>query len=85
MQVLVDGEWQDVSAVSDCEFSAEPEAEVPEPIPTSFSMTMQLEAESSRALADLIAESERQERAARLERARRRMWLRFPYRGAVVR
>lgn len=82
MQILVDDEWQDVSTVSNFQFAPEAEESEPETIPTSFTMTAQVDPEGIESLRGLIAKIERQERA---ERARRRMWLRFPYRGAVVR
>lgn len=83
MQVLVDGEWQDVSAVSDFEFAVDAEMAKPEPmLPTSFTMTTQVDPEGVEKLRGFIAKIERE---GREERARRRMWLRFPYRGAVVR
>lgn len=85
MQVAVDGEWHDVSNVSDFTLTpAEPEPE-PTPMPTSFSMSASVGPDGVEAFRKVMAEIERQEREARLERARRRMWLRFPYRGAVIR
>lgn len=85
MQVLVDGQWVDVGGVQTLDgFTVgDPiiDEAVVEPLPTSFSMTMQFDAEQGAAFArsfrDLV---ERAEREARAERARRRLWLRYPYR-----
>lgn len=87
MQVAVDGEWHDVSNVSDFALAPAPVAteSEPEPMQTSFTMSVTVPPEGVAAFRELMAEIEREERAARLERARRRMWLRFPYRGAGAR
>ena len=91
MQVLVDGVWVDVANVT--EFGIEQtrpiegasiddawfDEAVITPTPTTFSLDVTFaEGEAfGRSMFDLI---ERAEREARAERARRRLWLRFPYR-----
>lgn len=77
MQMLVDGQWVDVGGtVRGFEFEHAIIDEVPQ-MPTSFEMSMQIDPASAAGLWEAIEQAERR---ARAERARRRLWLRYPYR-----
>lgn len=83
MQVLVDGEWQDVGGtVSGFTLDEDTADDDDEQIPTSFEMSVPISPAAGAALWEAI---ERAERVARAQRALRRLWLRFPYRGEEIR
>lgn len=84
MQVLVDGEWQDVGGTLSSFTLDEDTAgdDEQEQIPTSFEMSVPISPAAGAALWEAI---ERAERVAQAQRALRRLWLRFPYRGEGVR
>lgn len=84
MQVFVDGEWQDIGATVN-DFTLDEDTTVDdeqEEIPTSIEMTMSISPVDGRAFWEAI---EHAERVARAQRALRRLWLRFPYRGEDIR
>lgn len=79
MQMLVDGEWVDIAAASEITFTPTSieETTTPEPLRTSYSMSLDFDAESASTLRVTL---ERLEREVRAERWRRRLWLRYPFR-----
>ncbi|MFD6699700.1 MULTISPECIES: hypothetical protein [unclassified Microbacterium] len=82
MQVLVDGDWVDVSRTVrgfELEEMTAVVDEVTAP-PASFEMSVTVTSEHA---AHMFAMLEEVDRRARAERARRRLWLRYPYRHAV--
>lgn len=80
VQMLINGEWVDVSnTVRGFEFDESTaivdEAQMPAS-PLSFELSMSIDPDDGARLFAMIEEAERRERA---ERWRRRLWLRFPH------
>lgn len=89
MEVLIDGEWVDVSnTVQSVEFAPTAgvdSAAVDEgssPLGDIVELSVSVDPADGARLFAMLRESEQR---ARAERARRRLWLRFPYRGRGLR
>ncbi len=96
LQVLVDGNWVDVANVSPAGEidQTRPQMEgmslgtgwsdeaPPAPMPSSWRMSMTIAPDAASSLFEIVDQIARHDRA---DRARRRLWLRYPFRPSLSR